>query len=281
MSNFFPSHQPPPDNTLIQQLKQFAAQTDAQFKSIMAQLSEMRNRIYALEAKERLRDAGRTPRQPIRFVSQFHEDLMLYDLLGIDPEGLLIEVGAFDGLNLSVTYAMDAIGWNCLLIEAIPQRFLDCQRNRPHARVVHAALAQPGAPPEVEFTLTQDEWGGMLSYLSSTQEHLRTVKDIKASRVKVPCTTMNELLASHQGPIAAASIDVEGGEVDLLKGFDLHRYRPQILLIEDQTQQDTGTPVADYMKSQPYEFMGWLPYCRIYIHNDNPKLKQRLASSQR
>lgn len=247
----------------------------------MAQLSEMRNRIYALEAKERLRDAGRTPRQPIRFVSQFHEDLMLYDLLGIDPEGLLIEVGAFDGLNLSVTYAMDAIGWNCLLIEAIPQRFLDCQRNRPHARVVHAALAQPGAPPEVEFTLTQDEWGGMLSYLSSTQEHLRTVKDIKASRVKVPCTTMNELLASHQGPIAAASIDVEGGEVDLLKGFDLHRYRPQILLIEDQTQQDTGTPVADYMKSQPYEFMGWLPYCRIYIHNDNPKLKQRLASSQR
>ncbi|MFO0855857.1 MAG: FkbM family methyltransferase [Phycisphaerales bacterium] len=282
MQGFFP--QPPPDNTAIrqlqQQLQQLAGQTSQSLQQFQKQFMDTRKRIYALEAKDRLRDSGRSPRLPVEFRGQFGEDLLLYDMLGEKPDGLLIEVGAFDGRDLSVTYAMDAIGWNCLLIEAIPDRFAQCKANRPHARVIHAALAQPGAPSEAEFTITEDHWGGMLSYLNTSKEHAQAVdsQKMRTSKVRVPCTTMNELLKDHTGDIAAASIDVEGGEVQLLQGFDLNKFRPRILLIEDQTQQDEGTPTAEYMKSQAYKFMGWLPFCRIYIRNDLPELMKRLTS---
>ncbi len=287
MQGFFPNPQnppgPPPLEAALQQLhaqfQEEASFSDRRFREFQGHLLSIRQRIYALEARANLRDAGRTPRMPVQFRAQYGEDLMLYDLLGDEPSGLLIEVGAFDGKHLSVTYAMDAIGWDCLLIEAIPQRFEQCKANRPHARVEHAALAQPGAPRDVEFTVTQDHWGGMLSYLSASEEHKRAIatQQLKTTKVRVPCTTMNDLLSTHTGEIAAASIDVEGGEIDLLRGFDLARYRPNVLLVEDQSQQE-GTPVGEYMKTQDYQFAGWLPFCRMYIHKDQQEL---LAKSQR
>lgn len=267
---------------MIQQLHQNAqrelAFNDKRFREFQHHLISMRRRIYSLECRERMRDAGIKPRIPLEFRSQFGEDLLLFDVLGDKPDGLLIEVGAFDGRDLSVTYAMDAMGWNCLLIEAIPQRFEQCKVNRPHARVVHAALAEPGAASEVEFTVTEDHWGGMLSFLTASDQHKQAItsQNMKQTKVRVPCTTMDELLKDHQGEVAGASIDVEGGEVNLLKGFDLNKHRPRVLLIEDQGQKDPS-PVGEYMKTQNYQFMGWLPHCRIYIRKDLQGLMQRMA----
>jgi FkbM family methyltransferase len=294
MQGFFPQPNPqqPPQppapslaqlEAMIQQvhhnLMQEAAFSDKRFREFQTHLVSMRQRLYGLEVREKMRDQGRTPRIPLEFRSQFGEDLLLFDLLGDKPDGLLIEVGAFDGKHLSVTYAMDALGWDCLLIEAIPQRFEQCKANRPHARVVHAALSHDDAPKEVEFTVTEDHWGGMLSYLTASEQHKQAVasQQVRTTKVRVPCTTMNDLLKDHQGEIAAASIDVEGGEVDLLRGFDLARFRPRILLLEDQSQAD-DTPVAQYMKTQPYTFAGWLPHSRMFFRNDQPELLRKLEA---
>jgi FkbM family methyltransferase len=258
--------------------QRFATQVNANLQHLNRQGLDFRRRIYSLELRQRLADEGRSLRMPLWFQGQFGEDLLLYDILGEKPDGLLIEVGAFDGKNLSVTYAMDSIGWNCLLIEAIPQRFEQCKTNRPHARVVHAALAEPGSPAEVEFTVTDDHWGGMLSYLTTNEQHQQAVNspNVKQTKIRVPCTTMDELLKDHTGEIAAASIDVEGGEVNLLKGFDLNKHRPRVLLIEDQGQKDPS-PVGEYMKTQNYEFMGWLPHSRIYVRKDLKELMSRVS----
>ena len=144
--------------------QRFATQVNANLQHLNRQGLDFRRRIYSLELRQRLADEGRSLRMPLWFQGQFGEDLLLYDILGEKPDGLLIEVGAFDGKNLSVTYAMDAIGWNCLLIEAIPQRVEQCKTNRPHARVVHAALAEPGSPAEVEFTVTDDAIRDLIRY---------------------------------------------------------------------------------------------------------------------
>jgi FkbM family methyltransferase len=171
---------------------------------------------------------------------------------------------------------LDALGWNCLLIEAIPEKFEACKANRPHAKVVHAALGAPGAPAEAEFTVTDDHWGGMLSYLTTSDHHLKAVQSANTPmrKVRVPGTTMDNLLKDHAGDIAAAVIDVEGGEVELLKGFDLARHRPRILLIEDQGQR-ADSPLGRYMQSQPYQMLGWLPQSRIYIRSDLTELRNR------
>lgn len=225
-------------------------------------------RLSTLETAEALRAAGRKPRRPIEFRSQFGEDALIWQLTGQQLEGFYIEVGAFDGYNYSVTYALDCIGWNGLLIEAIPERYEECVRRRPDARVVHAALGAPGSPPSVRLNITDDGLGEMMSYLDSSILHARTVKDLKKRSVTVPMTTMDELLADHSGEIDVAVIDVEGAEGEVLQGFDLRKHRPKLIVLEDNEPKNPHSLAVTAMSFAPYTQIGWHAVNRIYIRND-------------
>lgn len=260
-------------------VEQLAAQLNAMgqnFQVIYDRLIAAHRRVSALEADRLMRSLGRTIDKPIEFRSQFAEDACLWDLLHHEleagkPQGLIIEVGAFDGVSFSASFGLERCGWKCLLIEAIPMRFEQCKRNRPDARVVHAALGAPGAPATAEFTVVDDHWGGMLSYLTADADHKAAIEanKQKSTKVTVPRTTMNALLEQHPGPfeIDAAIIDVEGGEPDLIAGFDLLKWKPKVLMIEDNHQQ-SGTPIDLVMRAQPYSFIGMIAVNRLYIRSD-------------
>jgi len=51
----------------------------------------------------------------------------------------------------------------------------------------------------------------------------------------VPVRTLNDILqeAEAPSPIDLLSIDVEGHEIEVLHGFDLARWRPRLIMIED------------------------------------------------
>ncbi|MDX2116223.1 MAG: FkbM family methyltransferase [Planctomycetota bacterium] len=236
-------------------------------------------KIARLEALDALARQGRAPRLPLEFRSQFGEDVMLWDMLGGQTEGFFIEVGAFDGYHFSVSYALEAIGWNGLLIEAIPERAEQCRARRPHSRVEHAALSRRGSTGTVTFTVAEDHYGGMLSYLHPDPSHVRDLDSGKVQRrsVTVPVTTMNDLLKDHTGDIDFASIDVEGGELALLDGFDLHKHRPKVLFIEDNTH-GANPALANYMRTQPYVQVAWLEVNRVYVRTD---LQQELTARLR
>jgi FkbM family methyltransferase len=247
----------------------------------------MHRRVSALEAERTLRSMGRTPKRVIEFRSQFGEDSAIWDLLRPELEagklqGLVIEVGAFDGVHFSVSSGLEAAGWPTLLIEAIPQRFEQCKTNRPDARVVHAALSKPGCGPTAQFTVVHDQWGGMLSYLTADEGHKQQIKANQQSSqlVTVPQTTMNALLESHSWgqskDIDCAIIDVEGGEPDLIAGFDLHKWKPKVLVIEDNEQRD-GTNTDLVMRAQPYTLLTWVSVNRVYVRNDLVSWKSRLT----
>lgn len=238
-----------------------------QIAALHQQLFTHRSRLYALEAADLLREAGRTPRQRIEFRSQCGEDSMIWDLVGRKLDGFYIEVGAFDGYHFSTTYALDCMGWSGLLIEAIPERYEECRVRRPSARVVHAALGGRGSCGAATFQVTKDAEGGMASYLNTSPELAKTIENVARHPVTVPLTSMNELLRDHRGEIDAASLDVEGGEAQLLDGFDLERFRPKVLLIED-IRAATNSPVERHMDKEPYTMVGWLKFNRIYIRND-------------
>jgi FkbM family methyltransferase len=238
-------------------------------------IHKLKRNLYRLEAIEKLAAMGRKPAYPVEFRSQFGEDAIIWELLDGQLDGFFIEVGAFDGYNYSVTYALECLGWKGLLIEAIPDRFEQCRQRRTHSRVVHSALASKHGG-EATFSVTEDAFGGMLSYLDPTSSHAKTVSYAKKKSVTVPLTTMNELLKDHQGEIDVAVIDVEGGEVPLLAGFDLHKYKPKVLLIEDN-ERGADPALANYMSMMPYVQVAWLEVNRVYVRADlAPALAQRL-----
>jgi FkbM family methyltransferase len=249
------------------------------------QLIGLRRRLYALEALKRLEADGRTSRYPLEFRAQHNEDCLVYDLFDHQPTGYFIEVGAFDGYEFSVTYSLECLGWTGLLVEGIPERAQACRERRQHAKVVHSALGRRGCSATTQFTVVADRYGGMLSFNTTTQEtRKRFVASQTPSRsVTVPQAPLDDLLeqdpnlAAFGNQIDLASIDVEGGELDVLDGFDLSRWRPKVILLEDNHDQTDSSPLAAYMKTKDYHFAGWLDVNRIYLRNDLKHWGSRLA----
>lgn len=241
------------------------------------QLLLTKQRVAALEAEALLRDEGRKPAYPVEFRSQFGEDLWIWDVLGRPTSGFFIEAGAFDGYHFSATYGLEATGWTGLLVEALPGRFEQCKSRRPRSRVVHSALVRRNAPASVKFVDVQDQYGGMLSYVQAPTEHSRDIEKskLRTSTIEVPATTLNELLKDHTGPIDAAVIDVEGAELHVLDGFDLHRFKPRVLLLEENSR-GRDQALAQYMATQPYVSAGWVGVNMAFVRADQEALLERL-----
>ena len=243
--------------------------------TLNSQIQRLKRNVSRLEAIHKLSEVGRTPVYPVEFRSQFGEDAVLWEILEGQLDGFFIEVGAFDGYNHSVTYALECLGWEGLLVEAIPERAEQCRARRRNSRVVHAALAAtPGG--ETSFTVTEDLYGGMLSYLDPNARHAKGAASATRRTVTVPLTTMNELLNDHHGEIDVVVIDVEGGEIPLLAGFDLHKYRPKIIVIEDNTR-GADLALVDHMSMMPYKQVAWLEINRVYVRTDlAPQITRRI-----
>ncbi|MBI1189817.1 MAG: FkbM family methyltransferase [Tepidisphaera sp.] len=250
----------------------------AEVNRLSANSIELRRQITGLQVERLLASRQQTPRYPVEFTSQNGEDLFLWHLFHDQPRGFFIEVGAYDGYRDSVSYAFECVGWQGLLIEANPARAAQCKARRTASRVEHFALLAPNTPGPVRFTVVQDPAWDASSYALDRPMHREALDTTTLPRatVEVPVTTMDALLAQHQGPIDFASIDVEGAELELLKGFTLTRHRPRVLLLEDNTL-GRDQALANYMKSQPYRFLGYLAVNQVYIHESEPDLLARAA----
>src|SRR5262249_10234814 len=70
----------------------------------------------------------------------------------------------------------------------------------------------------------------------------------------VPLRTLDEILTeSHApSPIDFIAIDVEGHEVDVLRGFDFARWRPRLMLVEDLV---VDMRLHRFMRSRGYKWI--------------------------
>lgn len=246
-----------------------------------AKLLHARREIATLVAERLLHESGRRSSLPIEFRAQAGEDLVAWEIFGHPLEGFFIEAGAYDGKTLSVTYALEAIGWKGLLVEAIPDAASRCAVARPNSRVVNAALAGPGAPPTVTFQVVEgDELFSGISLTPAAQAHLTTLQR-RTRSINVPTATLNDMLSGHTGPIDLVSLDLEGGELDALRGFDLARFAPRLLLIEDhEALSSRSTAISSYMSSQPYTHRGLLGHNHVYVHHADNATLSRVANAR-
>ncbi len=236
--------------------------------------------MYANRARRRLDDSGRSPRMSVEFRSQFGEDLFLDELFDGQEDGFFIEVGAYDGYTYAVTYALESVGWSGLLIEPVPSLHAKAEARRPGSRVVNAALSRRGSTGTARFTHIlgsgADDYDAS-SYLDEPDARgfsKRPPAKTNVEHVEVPLTTMSDLLAEHQGAIDLVVIDVEGGEMNLLDGFDLDRFRPRVILIEDHNL-GRDPAILNHLAANGYEHVCWISYNRLMIHRDEAGLLER------
>lgn len=236
---------------------------------------------YVTRAELRLERLGRSPRMPVEFRSQFGEDLFLDDLFADQPDGFFIEVGAYDGYTFAVTYALESQGWTGLLIEPVPSLHTQAQKRRPGARVVNAALSKRGSSGVARFThiLGENQRGDHYdasSFLDTGSDRGFTKRPPKGAveQVEVPLTTMDDLLSDHDAPVDLVVIDVEGHELSLLDGFDLERFKPRAILIEDH-HLGADDAILKHLESRGYVHVCWISYNRLLVHAQERELLAR------
>ena len=137
----------------------------------------------------------------------------------LPARGFFVEVGAYQPVALSQTWELEQRGWDGLLIEPIPEHAESLRHGR-RARVFEVAC---GKPEQHGLTMPIYVAGG----LSSLQYGHGLTKDVRV-------VTLNSVLAEASAQrVDFLSVDVEGTELDVLRGFSFERYRPGLILLED------------------------------------------------
>jgi FkbM family methyltransferase len=163
--------------------------------------------------------------------SQFGEDLVARDILGLEP-GYYVDVGCNEPIRWSNTFLFYLHGWNGLLVDGNRDLIEACRRERPADCAVCCLLGEADGEGEIAI---YDEHA-LSSAVATHNERRRGEARLLETR-KVPIRTLTSLLEEHRAPndIAFLSIDVEGMDLMVLRGLDFGRFRPRLIAVEDAT----------------------------------------------
>jgi FkbM family methyltransferase len=141
--------------------------------------------------------------------------------------GFFAEVGANRPQQQSQTWHLERLGWRGVLIEPQPDLAEELSRVRLAKVFAVACSSRQNAGKRMRLHVA-----GALSAL----DRERMAPGTQPERViEVPARTLDDILVEACAPVQFEflSIDVEGHELEVLSGFDLARWRPRLILIED------------------------------------------------
>jgi FkbM family methyltransferase len=204
------------------------------------------------------------------YYSQFGEDRLLQALLGGKGAGTCVEVGANDGRSGSNSLFFEQNGWDCILVEANPELCATLRRERTGQVFECAASAEEGV---ATLQLSEGEvWADQISTICTGEEAERSLKRgrVTTRAVQVRTRRLDDILdEARLTQIDFITIDVEGHELEVLKGLTLDKWRPTILIIEDNVRF-TGRGVRDHLNRQGYVRFHRTGINDWYAHQSNP-----------
>ena len=167
--------------------------------------------------------------------------------------GTYIESGAFDGKTASNTYIYAAQRcWTGLLVEPSVGNAAAAAANRPTDVVEHSALVGPDfAGATIRGAFHND----LMSKVDG------------AGDVEVPAHTITALLEKNRVEhVHWWSLDVEGFEMDVLRGLDFARWTPDYILLE---LWNNSSAVKDFLAGKGYSIIADIsPWSHITPHRD-------------
>ena len=178
---------------------------------------------------------------------------MVADFFGA-TKGYFVEVGANEPRLRSQTWHLEQAGWTGVLIEPQPELATELRAMRM-AKVFAVACSGPEnegrtMPLHVAGPLSSLDRAGMAP--GADPEKV----------IEVPIRTLDSVLEEAQAPahFDFLSIDVEGHEIEVLRGFDIARWQPRLILMEDHVadlSKHRYLNAAGYRIVRRYENNGW------------------------
>jgi FkbM family methyltransferase len=162
--------------------------------------------------------------------------------------GYFVELGANNGVDQSNTLYFEKYrNWRGVLVEPTPHNFLACKKSRSSASSVYCNACTsfdfPDKYVDIAYSNLMSTPLGLDSDLEDPMAHAALGRQFLAPTDEnfvfgALATPLNTLLEQANAPatIDLLSLDVEGAELDVLRGVDHGRFRFKYLCIESRSK---------------------------------------------
>ncbi len=179
----------------------------------------------------------------VTFPSQIGQDKWVSETIfpGV-TNGFFLDVGSADGTINSNTKALEQKGWSGICIDPFPKNMED----RTCRMIKEVVFSEAGK--HLKFQAS-GEIGGISDTLGVWKGEAQ-----KAPTVEFTTTTLRDILERHGAPrfIHFMSLDIEGAELEALKGFPFDQFKLGALAIEHNNEEPKRSEIEAFLKEHGY-----------------------------
>jgi FkbM family methyltransferase len=185
--------------------------------------------------------------------------------------GFFIEIGGWDGISFSNTLYFEKFrNWRGILIEPAPNEFLKCKKNRPNAKVFCNACVPFGYREKfvamkycASMTVAIPD-KSLDNDLPDIDSHVESGKQFLSSEQAVyefgaiakPLSVILDENYIDIRKIDLLVLDVEGFELNVLRGIDFKRHAPNFICVEVWNLN----PIKEFLYQNGYHLLVQLSY---------------------
>jgi FkbM family methyltransferase len=199
--------------------------------------------------------------KPIRPNSRWGVDLILNDIFKNKKKGFYIDIGCHHPIINSHTYLLYKKGWMGINVDIDFNSIDMFNFFRPKDINKQVALSNNIKDTELYF------YHNRAAKNTISREFGQDAVTVKKIRTNTLNNLIDEQKLNNQ-TIDFINIDVEGNELNVLKGFDLKKFKPKVILLEyirsDMTefyQKDIdmilSSEIYKYMIKNNYKLINW------------------------
>ena len=208
--------------------------------------------------------------------SQTGLDLLLSNIFKNCKKGFYIDIGCNHPVYNNNTFIFYKKGWNGVNIDLDKSSIDLFNIYRKNDLNIIAALSSSNNTQKVyEFHAK--------SPLNTLEDKVANYQKAKVKNIyKVKTLTLNQIIEENKlsKKINFLTIDVEGHELQVLKGFDINVYQPDVIVVEyldlDLNKLEIQnlninnvlqSEIYEYLISQNYSLINWLHSDLIFVNN--------------
>jgi FkbM family methyltransferase len=186
---------------------------------------------------------------PARY-SQFAEEWIIRDFFKDKRGGVFVDVGANHYRDSSTTFYLEEhLGWSGLAVEPLVQFAADYKVHRPRTTFLPFFVSDVSDTTAKMYVLDAH------TVVSSADRSFTARTGANPTEVTVPTITLDDLLTKNSViKIDFLSMDIELWEPKALAGFDIKRFRPELVCIE--AHSEVRQQILEYFARNGYVIVG-------------------------
>lgn len=216
---------------------------------------------------------------PVSYSQRF-EDLYLALCFPEQATGFYVDIGAGHPVYDNVSFGFYLRGWRGIAAEPNPALAALGRAVRPRDLMVNALVG--AAPGEATFHLV-NEFHGLSTMIGSHAARAHSEFGKSSQAMTMPVTTLVALCEAHAPhSFEFLKIDVEGAEADVIRGADLSRFRPKVIVVEALAPYSLAPAWDDWepmLTGHDYRYARFDSLNRYYVATEETDILRALTSA--